>query len=99
MNNDKTYFTKKELIDIDTALNKIVYLEVNNPLKYGLKTCTYYGRIVKITKEYFEIIEYCNHDLGYWYTKQIQKHEENHLAKKWKKTSIQKLYEVETNQS
>lgn len=93
-----TYFTKGEKIDIDDSLNKIVYLEVDSPLNYGVRTWDYYGRIVKITKCYFWIIEYCDGFLKNWRTDQIQKKEEKQLAKKWHKKSIQKLYEVKTEE-
>ena len=70
-----THFAKDEEINIDDATNRIVYLEVNSPLNYGLRTWEYYGRIVKVTKCYFEIIEYCDGNTDYWYTDEITKKE------------------------
>ena len=91
-----TYFTKDKEINIDNAINKVVFLEVNSPLNYGLKTWEYYGRIVKVTKCYFEIIEYCDGNTGYWYTDEINKKENKKNTKKWAKKSIQKIYDVKT---
>lgn len=93
-----TYFTKLKEIDIKDAYNKIVYLEVNSPLSYGLKIWNYYGRIVKITNCYFEILEYCTANFDYWYTDQISKKEKNRITKKWAKKSIVKLLEVSSKE-
>jgi len=93
-----TYFTKKKIIDIEDSLDKIVYLEVDSPLNYGMKTWDYYGRITKITKCYFEIIEYCDGNIDHWDTEYIIKREKTKLTKKWAKKSIQKLYEVTTTE-
>ncbi len=91
-----TYFTKDKEVNIDNAINKVVFLEVNSPLNYGLRTWEYYGRIVKVTKCYFEIIEYCDGNTDYWYTDEINKKENEKITKKWAKKSIQKLYCVKT---
>ena len=91
-----TYFTKDEEINIDNAINKIVFLKVNSPLNYGIRTWEYYGRIVKVTNCYFEIIEYCDGKTDYWYTDEINKKEHRNTTRKWAKKSIQKLYNVKT---
>lgn len=91
-----TYFNKDKEIEIDDSINKIVFLEVNSPLNYGLKTWEYYGRIVKVTKCYFEIVEYCDGNTNYWYTDEITKKEKRNLTKKWAKKSIQRLFSVKT---
>lgn len=91
---DMTYFTKTKEINIDDALNKIVYLEVDSPLNYGIKTWNYYGRIIKITNCFFEIIEYCDGCIDHWKTNYILKKDQTKHSKKWAKKNIQKLYEV-----
>ena len=93
-----TYFIKEKEIDIDDSINKIVYLEVDSPLNYGMRTWKYYGRIVKVTKCYFEILEYCTAQVDNWNTEQILIKEKKHSSKKWAKKSIQKLYEVKTEE-
>jgi len=93
-----TYFTKGKKIDINDSIDRIVYLEVDSPLNYGARTWDYYGRIVKITNCYFWIIEYCDGFLNSWQKDQIQRAENEHLAKKWHKKSIRKLYEVKTEE-
>lgn len=93
-----TYFKKIEEINIENALNRIVYLKVKSPLNYGIKSWEYYGRINKITKYYFEIIEYCDGNIEYWYTNEIKEIEQKQLTKKWAKKSIELLYEVQTNE-
>lgn len=93
-----TYFAKEKEINIDDALGRIVYLEVDSPLNYGLRTWKYYGRIVNVTKCYFEIIEYCDGFLDNWPTDQILMKEKSCRKKKWAKKSIQKLYLVKTEE-
>ena len=93
-----THFTKEKEIDIDDSLGKIVYLEVDSPLNYGIRTWDYYGRIANVTKYYFEIIEYCDGSLDNWETDQILMREQSQRKKKWAKKSIQKLYSVKTEE-
>lgn len=95
---DITYFTKEREIDIDDAINSIVYLEVDSPLNYGLRTWSYYGRVASVTKCYFEIIEYCDGFLNNWRTDQIEMKERSQRKKKWAKKSIQKLLLVRTEE-
>ena len=97
-NKSITYFDKVEEININYSLNKIVYLKVKSPLKYGIKSLEYYGRVTKVTKCYFEIIEYCDGSLNYWYTNEINKKEQTMLTKKWAKKSIELLYEIKTSE-
>lgn len=98
-NTSITYFAKVKEIDINNSLNKTVYLKVKSPLNYGIKSWEYYGRITKVTKCYFEIIEYCDGNLKYWYTDEIIKHEQKQLSKKWAKKSIELLCEVQTSEN
>lgn len=93
-----TYFKKLKEISIEDSINKIVYLEVNSPLNYGLKTVSYYGRIVNVTKFYFYIIEYCTADIDNCSTQQILKKENSKRVKKWAKKSIKKLIEISTEE-
>ena len=93
-----TYFKKEGEIYIDDALGKIVYLEVDSPLNYGIRTWSYYGRVVNVTKCYFEIIEYCDGFLDYWRSDQIEMKEKSQRKKKWAKKSIQKLLLVTTEE-
>ena len=93
-----TYFIKQDRINIDDSINKIVYLEVDSPLNYGIRTWTYYGRIINITKCYFEIIAYCDGTLNSWRTDQIEIKEKKNIKKKWHKKSIQRLIEVKTEE-
>ncbi len=89
-----TYFNKLKEIDINDSLGKVVYLEVDSPLNYGQLIWSFYGKIVNITKCYFEIIQYCEGYLNNWRTDQILLAESKQLKKKWAKKSIQKLIEV-----
>lgn len=57
----KTIFSKTCPTNIDSIKpGDIVYIKVNNPLRYGVRELEYYGRISKITDCYFWIAEYCN---------------------------------------
>ena len=94
----ESLFNKEKEIDINDSLNKIVYLEVDSPLNYGMRTWEFYGRIVKVTKCYFEIINYCTADVDNWNTEQILIKEQEQTSKKWAKKSIRKLYEVKTEE-
>ena len=93
-----TYFKKIKEISIENSINKIVYLEVNSPLNYGVKTFSYFGKIVKVTKCYFDILEYCTADIDNCSTQQILMKENNKRVKKWSKKSIRKLIEVSTDE-
>lgn len=93
-----TYFTKDKKITIDEiSIGDMVIIEVNSPLNYGIRTWSYFGQIAKITKCYFEIIEYSSSpELGYWYTSSIHKCKNNpsKYTKKWAKKSLISLYKV-----
>ncbi len=91
-----TYFIKGNIIEIDRAINKIVYIEVYSPLKYGNRIWSFYGRVINVTKSFFEIIQYCDGFLDKWRTDQISIYEKNIKKKKWAKKSIVKLVEVST---
>ena len=93
-----TYFTKENEIEIDKALNKIVYLEVYSPFKYGNRIWSFYGRVINITNSFFEIIQYCDGFLDKWRTDQISIIEKEIRKKKWAKKSIVKLVEVSTKE-
>lgn len=93
-----TYFIKEKEIDINDSINKIVYLEVDSPLNYGIRSLEYYGRIVNVTKCYFEIIQYCTAQVDNWNTDQILLKEQRKCSKKWAKKSIRKLYKVKTKE-
>ena len=91
-----TYFMKENKINIDEALNEIVYLEVNSPLNYGIKSVDFYGRVVKVNDFYFEFLPYCRALIHEWNTEQIKLIEERYKTKRWAKKSIQNLYKVRT---
>ena len=93
-----TYFERIKEINIDDSLGKIVFLEINSPLSYGQMIWSFYGRVVNVTKYYFEIIQYCEGYLKNWRTDQIISAERKQLKKKWAKKSIQKLFEVKIEQ-
>ena len=93
------YFYKGKKTNIEEVdIGTVVFLEVKNPLNYGLKTLQYYGKIVHKTRCFFDIIEYCNciWNTNYWYADEIAKKEKRNLSKRWMKKSIIELYTVST---
>lgn len=95
-----TYFNKRQKTTIDDIKDgEIIYLKVNSPLNYGIREWEYFGKLVKITKCYFYILEYCNApNLGYWYSQEIKNKEStpNCYTKKWAKKSIREIWTVDT---
>lgn len=94
-----TYFEKVKPISIDDVVaNDIVYLKIESPLRYGVRELKYYGKIIKITKEYFYILTYCNAVTNDWKTSQIELLENNlkKYTKQWSKKRILELYLVKT---
>lgn len=94
-----TYFEKVKPVSIDDiVVNDIVYLKIESPLKYGIRELKFYGKIIKITKEYFYIIPYCNAVTNDWKTSQIEMLEKNikKYTKQWSKKRILELYLVNT---
>lgn len=91
------YFINNKDININNSLGKIVHLKVKSPLHYGIREIGYYGKIVKITNDYFDILEFCGDNFNFWYLKEIEKKEnkEEKYKKRWAKKSIIKLESVD----
>lgn len=96
---DVTRFHKTEKVEIDDVLlGDIVYVKVKNPTKCTIHTLEYFGRITKVTKCFFWILEYCEYT---WSdnscrTDQIQKREDskNRATKQWHKNSLIEIWKV-----
>lgn len=54
------YFHKIQQCSInDVNEGDIVHITVRSPLHYGIREWSYYGKMIKITRCYFSIIQYC----------------------------------------
>ena len=102
---DKTFFYKRNKTTIaDVAPGDIVCIKVQNPLHYGARDLTYFGRIEKITRCYFWVIEYCGPVSEYSSTvtdcsTDFFNHansDPGRLLKKWAKTSLLEIWEADT---
>lgn len=97
-----TYFIKNKKITIeDVNIGDIVFVKVKSPLNYGIREVPYYGKIMKKTNCYFEILEYYGgFDLDNWKTEQIKLKENNKekYTKKWAKKSILEMYSIKTEE-
>lgn len=97
---DITYFKKiKTTIIENVNEGEIIYIKVYSPLNYGIKEWEYYGRLIKKTNHFFDILEYFgNSRMNYWSTDEIEKKEENQkkYTKKWAKKSIIQICTVKT---
>lgn len=99
---ETTYFKKvnKTTID-DVNVGNIIFIKVKSPLNYGIREIPYYGRLVKKTKYYFDILEYYGQfDIDNWHTEQIKIKEKNpeQYTKRWAKKSIKEIYNVITEE-
>ena len=57
----RTIFRKLIATDINSVRpGDVVYIKMWNPKHYGIRELEFYGRIIKITKCYFWIAEYCD---------------------------------------
>ena len=98
-----TFFNRLRSISInDIKEGDIVYIKVKSPLNYGVSEWEYYGRIIKITKCYFQILHYFEASMGIneCRTESISKIEADpsgHI-KKWAKKSIVEICTLETVQ-
>lgn len=95
-----TYFKKIKTVSIeDVNVNDIVYLKIESPLKYGVKELKYYGKIIKITSEYFYILLYFKAVTDNCKTSQIELLEKNikKYTKQWSKKRIIELCLVKTS--
>lgn len=83
-----TYFTKIKKIDIDELKdNSLIYLKVKSPLNYGIKYWAFYGKLLKRTNKFFDILQYCDDTTDSWNTEQILLKEKNKIkfTKRWAK--------------
>lgn len=102
---DTTFFYKREKTTIeDVAPGDIVCIKVQSPLNYGIRELDYFGRIHKVTKCYFWIIEYLGPALEFAFcpindcsTSQVKRHDENPdiFAKKWAKSSLIDIWKAD----
>lgn len=99
---NKVYFRKvrKTKID-DVSEGEIIHIQVRSPLKYGNKVLNYYGKLVKKTKYYFDILNYYINipfkGLASCTTADIEICEKNQkrYVKRWAKKSVIEVYLVE----
>ena len=95
-----TYFEKQKKITIDEVTEgEVIYLKVHSPLNYGIRECSYYGKLIKKTNLFFDILEY-NTGLDNLNTEQIRNYEKNQkkYTKRWAKKSIIEIYLVKTKE-
>lgn len=95
---DMTYFKKINQTTIeDVSDGEIIYLKVCSPLNYGLREWEYYGKLMKKTNYFFDILNYSDAMVDYWYTKEIEKKNNNpqKYTKRWAKKSIIEIYKVQ----
>ena len=101
---DTTFFKKGAKLSIENAkIGELVCITVENPLRYGVRELCYFGRIVKVTKCYFWIVEYLGPNLGFspspvheCRTGQVEHHDLNQdkYTKKWAKKSLIDAWEA-----
>lgn len=95
-----TYFSKiKESNIEDIAEGNTIFIKVKSPLNYGVREWFYYGRLIKKTNNFFDILEYFgNTNIDNWETEQIKMKENNpkKYTKRWAKKSIIEIYLVNT---
>lgn len=97
---DMTYFKKIKKTTIDEVNeDEVVYLKVRNPRKYGPRELEYYGKIIRKTNDYFNILEY-TYRSDNWHTEDIERWERNpkQYTKKRAKKSIIEIYKVKCQQ-
>lgn len=97
-----TYFKKEYKTTIDDVnVGDIIFIKVKSPLNYGISEIPFYGKLVKKTKYYFDILEYYGQfDIDNWHTEQINLKENNpkKYTKRWAKKSIIEIYNVSTEE-
>lgn len=96
---DVTYFKKIKKVKIeDVSEGELVYLKVRSPLNYGTREWGYYGKIIKKTNYYFDILNYNEDTIDYFYTNEIEKINNNpdKHTKRWAKKSIIEIYVIQT---
>lgn len=95
-----TYFEKLKKTTIDEVTEgEIIYLKVSSPLNYGIRQWEYYGRLIKKTNLFFDILQY-NTGLDNCNTEQVKNSEKNQkkYTKRWAKKSIIEIYIVKTKE-
>lgn len=93
-----TYFRKIKRVDIDEIKdNSLVYIKIVSPLNYGVRDCAFYGKVLKKTNKYFDILQYCDAITDNWNTEQIllKENNKNRFTKRWAKKRIIELYLVD----
>lgn len=97
---DITYFKKDKKVQIDEiSVGQLIYLKIESPLNYGVSDWYFYGKLVKVTKQYFEILIYCDaYRINDWHTQQIEMKEQSpeKYTKKWAKKRIKEIYTIKT---
>ena len=100
---EMTYFIKMNQISIeDVSLGTVVYLKIKTNSKTTIREVECYGKIIKLTKSYFEVLVYFNSicRLDNWKTSDINKKEnspDKYIIKRAKK-SIVEIWTVKTEQ-
>lgn len=95
-----TYFKKvKKAVINEVNEGEIIYLKVRSPLNYGIRDWDYYGKLIKKTNLYFDILVYTT-GLDNWNTKEIKRYERNQkqYTKRWAKKSVIEVYLVQTQE-
>ena len=95
-----TYFRKvKKAVINEVNEGEIIYLKVRSPLNYGIRDWDYYGKLIKKTNLYFDILVYTT-GLDNWNTKEIKRYERNQkqYTKRWAKKSVIEVYLVQTQE-
>jgi len=77
----RTYFKKSNPVSIEEVKpGDLVYLSVKSPLHYGNYSWEYWGKIQKITPQFFYVIEYCQANFygpNSWETESIKRMDSN----------------------
>ena len=98
-----TYFKKSNPVSIEKVKpGDLVYLSVRSPLHYGSKSWQYWGKIKKVTPDFFDIIQYFEATFigpNNWKTDSIKRMDNiPEYCKRWAKKSIIELCYAETTE-
>ena len=99
-----TYFIKDTQRSIDDVnVGDIVFIKIRSPLHYGNREWIFYGRIQKITANFFWITEYVEASWvsdTYCDTDTIINHDAKfeHYTKQWAKSRLIEIWSARTKQ-
>ena len=100
---NRVFFYKTEKISIeDVKPGDVVRINIWNPKRYGVRELGYFGRIEKVTKCYFWILEFCGpyldsaNECSVSFLSKLFDNPEK-FTKKWAKTSLVDIWRAKLN--